>query len=101
MLLRNGRGERGVGTEAPRRPQKAATQVEAAGAVTPCALSPVPGPVPLPPGVAAGPCPATGTERGRVRPSRSWPVGRLALPDGRSGPEGACRAGRGDGRRTR
>src|SRR6185437_1790978 len=65
----------------------------------PCGHCPVT--VPLPPGVAAGPCPATGTERGRVRPSRSWPVGRLALPDGRSGPEGACRAGRSGGRRTR
>ena len=67
--------------------------------VNPCSHCPVT--VPLPPGVAAGPCSATGTERGRVRPSRSWPAGRPASPDGRSGPEGACRAGRGGGRRTR
>jgi hypothetical protein len=39
--------------------------------VNPCGHCPVTVTVPLPPGVAAGPCPATGTEPGRVRPSRS------------------------------
>src|SRR5260370_38239428 len=57
--------------------------------------------VPLPPGVAAGRRPATGTGRGRARSSRFLPVGRPALPDGRNGSEGACRAGRDGGRRTR